>query len=236
MAKPSWFDSSNKLWEICDPSMSARLPPIMGNQDALPRIRSLWLISFIQDTRTLMNNWLELYSSGISNYTALQTAVVMLHDSLPARNECVDAQGGSEERAYMRLACILFIVLIIQSSVSCPAAEDIPPSGRQHSPPTPSLSQTAALDAFLLEHKPEWSLSIEDLYRTLFHAFPGQDDYAHISSYALHMATVISYMSQETRRGLERTLLNILPHVPAMGWQVESEWTPDALLSSIHGD
>lgn len=215
--------------------MSARLPPIMGNQDALPRIRSLWLISFIQDTHTLMNNWLELYSSGISNYTALQTAVVMLHDSLPARNESVEAEGVSEGRAYMRLACILFIVLIIQSSVSCPA-DDIPTSGGQHSPSTPSLSQTGALDAFLLEHESEWPWSVEDLYHTLFHSFPGQGDYANISSYALHMATVISYMSQETRRGLERTLLNILPHVPAMGWQVENEWTPDALLSSIHGD
>ncbi len=232
MSKPSWFDSSNQLWEICDTSMSARLTPLLGNHDSLPRIRSLWLISFIQDTRTLMNNRLELYSSGISNYPALQATVALLYDALPAKTESTGTHRRSDQAEYTRLACILFIVLILQSSASSPASDDfLPRSGQQ-----PSLSQTAELDAFLMEHELEWTRSVESLYKTLFHKSSGQGNFSNLSRYALHMATVIAFMSQETRRGLELTLLNILPHVPAMGWRVENDWTPDALLSSIHGD
>ncbi|XWX00045.1 hypothetical protein V2A60_008061 [Cordyceps javanica] len=228
MSKPSWFDSSNQLWEICDTSMSAHLAPILGNHDALPRVRSLWLISFIQDTRTLMNNRLDLYSSGISNYSALQATVVLLYDALPAKSESAGTHKSSDQSEYVRLSCILFIVLIIQASASSPASEEFAQR--------PSSSQTAELDAFLKEHEPEWTRSVQGLYNTLSHKFSGQGTFSNSSNYALHMAKVIGFMSQETRRGLELTLLNLLPHVPAMGRQIENDWTPDALLSSIHGD
>ncbi|EGX89479.1 hypothetical protein CCM_07731 [Cordyceps militaris CM01] len=226
MSKPSWFDSSNQLWELSDSSMSAHagLHTLLGSKDALARIRSLWLISFIQDTRTLMNNWVELYSDGITIYAALQRAVAMLHAAIPAS---IEAPRGThfDQHDYTRIACILFIVLLIQSSTSIE-----PPQG------TPSLTRIAQLDALLLEREPQWTRSVDELYDTLYHHFAPRIKGTTMSSYALHMATVMSYMSVETRRGVERTLLHILPHVPAESWQDDCQWTPDVLLSSIHGD
>lgn len=232
MAKPSWFDSSNQLWELCDSVFSARVHPILGNNDALPRIRSLWLISFIQDTRTLMNNSLELYSSGITNYTHLQTALTFLHAAIPQTNEAPDSHECNEHE-YTRLACILFIILLIQSSITTPLSEPTSPSSSLTSA-SMSVSQIADLDAFLGAHESEWSVSIERLYNTLFHDFPWQSSPS-IRGYVLNLATVISFMSQETRRGVEKCLLNILPHIPSMGWTDEDDWTPDFLLSSIRG-
>ncbi|KAM3511226.1 hypothetical protein MY11210_005095 [Beauveria gryllotalpidicola] len=234
MSKPSWFDSSNQLWEISDSSMLTGLHPLFGSEDALPRIRSLWLISFIQDTRTLMNNWLELYSSGITNYTALQHAVATLHAAVPAHSELAESQQ-SDTDDYTRLACILFIILIIQSSTSI-LTQTVAASVSQHPQATLSLARIAELDVFLLEREPEWTHSIDKLYNTLYHDFSSNHTSTHITSYALHMATVVSYMSPETRRRVEKTLLHILPHIPAKGWRDDSEWTPDALLSSTYGD
>ncbi|KAM3549793.1 hypothetical protein ARSEF4850_008664 [Beauveria asiatica] len=234
MSKPSWFDSSNQLWEISDSSMSTGLHPLFGSEDALPRIRSLWLISFIQDTRTLMNNWLELYSSGITNYTGLQHAVATLHAAVPAHSELAESQQF-DTHDYTRLACILFIVLMIQSSTSI-LTHQVAAPGCQHPQATLSLARIAELNTFLLEREPEWTQSIDELYNTLYHNFTSNHTINHITSYALHMATVVSYMSPETRRGVKKTLLHILPHIPAEGWRDDSEWTPDALLSSTYGD
>src|SRR5690242_305239 len=49
MAKPSWFDSSNQIWEL------SRGPPdsTTSNVLNLKQLRGLWLISFVQDMRTL---------------------------------------------------------------------------------------------------------------------------------------------------------------------------------------
>lgn len=233
MSKPSWFDSSNQLWEICDSSISARLHPILGNHDALPRIRSLWLISFIQDTRTLMNNSLVLYSSGITNYSHLQIALGTLYAAIPATNDNPDSHE-CDEREYTRLACVLFIVVIIQSSVVSPPSEGVSPTS---SSPIASVAdfQMADLDLFLGNRKSEWLTSIEGLYNALFYGFPVQGR-SNISGYVLNLSTVISYMSQETRRGVERCLLNILPHTPSTSWVDKNDWTPDVLLSSIRGD
>ncbi|KAM0664467.1 hypothetical protein ACQRIT_001633 [Beauveria bassiana] len=234
MSKPSWFDSSNQLWEISDSSISTGLHPLFGSEDALPRIRSLWLISFIQDTRTLMNHWLELYSSGITNYVGLQHAVATLHAAVPPHSGLAETHEF-DTHDYTRLACILFIVMIIQSSTSM-LTQTAAASGSQYPQATLSLARIAELDALLLEREPNWTHSIDELYNTLYHEFASNHTSTHITSYALHMATVVSYMSPETRRGVEKTLLHILPHIPAEGWRDDSEWTPDALLSSTYGD
>ncbi|KAM3458767.1 hypothetical protein NHJ6243_007296 [Beauveria neobassiana] len=234
MSKPSWFDSSNQLWEISDSSISTGLHPLFGNEDALPRIRSLWLISFIQDTRTLMNHWLELYSSGITNYVGLQHAVATLHAAVPPQSGLTETHEF-DTHDYTRMACILFIVMIIQSSTSI-LTQTAAASGSQYPQATLSLARIAELDALLLEREPNWTHSIDELYNTLYHEFASNHTSTHITSYALHMATVVSYMSPETRRGVEKTLLHILPHIPAEGWRDDSEWTPDALLSSTYGD
>ncbi|KAM3549792.1 hypothetical protein MY1884_008573 [Beauveria asiatica] len=181
-----------------------------------------------------MNNWLELYSSGITNYTGLQHAVATLHAAVPAHSELAESQQF-DTHDYTRLACILFIVLMIQSSTSI-LTHQVAAPGCQHPQATQSLARIAELNTFLLEREPEWTQSIDELYNTLYHKFTSNHTINHITSYALHMATVVSYMSPETRRGVEKTLLHILPHIPAEGWRDDSEWTPDALLSSTYGD
>lgn len=213
--------------------MSARLHPVLGHEDSLHRVRSLWLISFIQDLRTLMNNSLETYSYGIAKYTAIQKALAVIRAELPEPDSSASELEGCDEREYARLACLLFITMTIQTSINGAASHNSSESNMH------SLSSSAmnTLETFLYEHGPAWTNSTEDLYNLLFYGSTWNTDEVSSTSYVLNLATIISYMSLETRRGVERCLLHILRQVPAKERnQSEDNWTPDALLSSIHGD
>lgn len=213
--------------------MSARLHPILGHEDSLHRVRSLWLISFIQDLRTLMNNSLETDSHGIAKYTAIQEALAVIRAELPEPDSSASELESCDEREYARLACLLFITMTIQTSINGSASQNISELGAH------GLSSSAmnTLETFLYEHGPAWTNSTESLYNLLFYGSTRNADEVSITSYVLNLATIISYMSLETRRGVERCLLHILRQVPAKEQnQSEDNWTPDALLSSIHGD
>lgn len=62
MSKPTWFESSNNISEISEQSFqNAAKAALVDTQ----KVRCLWLISFIQDMRTLMAFSSRLYMDGL---------------------------------------------------------------------------------------------------------------------------------------------------------------------------
>lgn len=235
MAKPSWFDSSNQLWEISDSPMSVRLHPVLGDEENLHRVRCLWLISFIQDMRTLMNNSLETYANGIAKYTAIQKALGLIRSEVSEQDTAGPDGDVCSDGENRRLASLLFISATLQSSINNSFEEGNPymDSGYQ----SPSNFNIHALEEVLHANTLSWAKSTENLYNLLFYGslWNARDD--GITSYVLNMAGMVSRMSVDTRRGVERCLLHILRQVPAsVSFSLDDTWTPDGLLSSIHGD
>jgi hypothetical protein len=94
----------------------------------------------------------------------------------------------------------------------------------------------ALLNDFLDQSRYSWQESVDVLHNSLFYHFYSLPDCDRKAKYVLDMTNVLRPMSGEARRGVERCLLKIL-------WQAQSgddasydeSWTPDTLLSSLHG-
>lgn len=233
MTKPSWFDSSNQLWEICDSPMSLRLHRVLGDEESLHRVRCLWLISFIQDMRTLMNNSLETYANGITKYTAIQKALGLIGSEVSEQDTPNPDEDVCSDGEYRRLACLLFISATLQSSISNSFEEENMDSGYQST----SNLDIDALEAAFYANTLSWATSTEHLYNMLFCGTLWNAGDDGVTSYVLNLAAMVSRMSVDTRRGVEMCLLRILRQVPAsVSFSLDDTWTPDGLLSSTHGD
>ncbi|KAJ9193479.1 transcriptional regulator family: Fungal Specific TF [Paecilomyces variotii] len=236
MSKPSWFDSSNRIWEICEQPFTPDLHPIMGDMENLHRVRCLWLISFIQDMRTLMGGSSRLYLSGLSFYTAVRDAALLLwadskHHTYTAmhRPECTPAE-------FRRLACLFFISVLLQGSMSTHEYA-VSPSSPQAPMNSPVLDDLLLLDTYLDCSRPLWQGSVEKLHTALFRDFTGLPDGPQKMKYVLNMTDVLRCMSVESRRGVEKCLLNMLCRTKGseLRFSPDDDWTPDSLLSSFHG-
>ena len=233
MNKPSWFDSSNQLSEICSSPMPARLHTVLGDEESLHRVRSLWLISFIQDMRTLMNNSLETYANGIAKYTAIQKALGLIQSEVSEQDTLGSDGDVCSDGEYRRLSSLLFISATLQSSINNSSQEGNMDPGYQST----SNFNIHALEAVLHANTLNWAKSTENLYNLIFHGSLWNTGDDGITSYVLNLAAMVSRMSVDTRRGVEMCLLRILRQVPAsVSFSVDDTWTPDGLLSSIHGD
>lgn len=234
MNKPSWFDSSNQLWEISNSPIPARLHSVLGDEESLHRVRSLWLISFIQDMRTLMNNSLDIYANGIAKYTAIQKALALIRYEVSAQDTPGSSADICSEGEYRRLASLLFISATLQSSINNSFEEESSmDSGHQNR----SNFNINTLEAVLHANTLSWVQSTEELYNLVFCGSFWNADNDGVTSYVLKMAAIVGRMSVDTRRGVEMCLLHILRQVPAsVSYNSDDTWTPDGLLSSIHGD
>ncbi|KID72858.1 uncharacterized protein G6M90_00g004080 [Metarhizium brunneum] len=232
MAKPSWFDTSNQIKEIWNPSLSAALQPILNDSTSLHRIRCLWLLSFVQDIGNFMSS--PSNKNGLTNRTCIQNAVVLIqtdmrqHESKNSRFE--DCQEGE----YRRLACLFFISVILQASMSRDTDTNI--SQRSSEPELMHSDDVASLEKHLDEYRDFWHNSTQRLYTCLFQTFAVQSARASKTDYALNMANVLGSMSSEARHGVERTLIHLLCQDSTDSREIyEPEWTPDTLLSTLHG-
>lgn len=235
MSKPSWFDSSNRIWEICEQPFTPDFHPIMGDMENLHRVRCLWLISFIQDMRTLMGGSSQLYLEGLSLYTAVRDAALLLwadskHHTYTAMHqpECTPAE-------FRRLSCLFFISVLLQGSMSTHQYAASP--SLEMTTNSPVLDDLLLLDTYLDCSRPLWQGSVENLHTALFRDFTSLPDGPQKMKYVLHMADVLRCMSDEARRGIEKCMLNMLCRSKGseLRFSPEDDWTPDSLLSSFHG-
>lgn len=150
MAKPSWFDSSNQLREISQQPMTSHLHPILGNTGNLYRTRCLWLLSFIQDMGTLMRNSSQIYLYGLSCYASIRDVVFLIKaDNRRHRDNHIQSDDDCKTGEFMRLACLFFICITLQASMSQDGSADIDISNTSFSLDVDSLS---SIDGFLYRH------------------------------------------------------------------------------------
>lgn len=234
MAKPSWFDSSNQIQDILNPSVSV-LDRIPSDETSLHRIRCLWLLSFVQDIGNFMSsssNNLNYFTNNSSTRQAVSLIEtdMQLHESaeLSRPEEC-------QEREYKRLACLFFISVFLQASMQ-DYAGSLDASAESNTAETVDSGDITSLEKHLYENRDVWRNTIEGLFGLLFHSFAVESSRASKIDYALNMANVLGSMSSEARHGVERTLLRLLSRSSSDSRETyEGEWTPDTLLSTIHG-
>lgn len=235
MTKPSWFDSSNSIYEISEEHGQMSLHPLLGTTVDLHKIRCLWLLSFIQDMRTLMSSTFQLYMEGLGVYPAVHDAVLLLYSFFQFEKLAQLQSAGYTAAEYVRMACLVFISMVLQDSLSLTSDRQIRTHSSSHIPMNNGL---AALDTALEGSRQFWESSTKHLYDFLFRHFTEPSGASSKAKYAMQMTDVIEHLSAEARRGTEKCLLNMLcgREGGKRRFSVEDSWTPDSLLSSVHGE
>lgn len=105
--------------------------------------------------------------------------------------------------------------------------------------PAPEIyNDMALLDVALATSRNVWETSVYSLRAFLHHHFVAyHPDGAAKIDYVMKMTDVLGHLSLEARRGVEKCLLNMLCRAREgkIWFSADDGWTPDSLLSSVHG-
>ncbi|KAI1306817.1 tachykinin family protein [Xylaria venustula] len=226
MTRPSWFDSSNQLREISQQSMTTH--PVLGELGNLYKTRCLWLLSFMQDMRTFMGNSAEVCNSELTHYVSIRNALLVVKSDLHLHDEYHQAEGNINERERTRLACLFYICIMLQGTVS--ESGNMAPLYFHHSYSITSFDQRLA------QYYDQWQGSVHNLFQCLFHGAIATQTPPNRLRYALDFTDILGSMSAEARRGVEKCMLQILCQALMEGRAtLDYDWTPDSLLACIEG-
>lgn len=212
------------------------------NNPDIQKLRSLWLISFIQDMRSLMANSSNLQLEGLRHYHSLHEAVNVLRTSFYN-----SINGTFDIHEHDRIACLFYIGVMIQECVSSRYHNTIATvtsaTTTSMSPDMFTNEQTydrlATLNSAMYEQQAVWRESIPQLEAFLLNHFMNQLGNMNRAKYVLQMTEVLTSLSREARNGVERCLLNMFNGRYARDSLAEGAegggWTVDELLMTIHG-
>ncbi|KAL2839802.1 hypothetical protein BJY01DRAFT_219001 [Aspergillus pseudoustus] len=228
MSRPSWFESTNQLEQISRPSFSPSATQSTSSLD-IHKVRCLWLISFIQDMRTFMGAF---YNRGLFRYPCTHAAVGLLRHQFQlftAGHFADDPRlmGWEDEM----LGCLFSISVLIQDSIS------VVSDGGSIIPTKPSTLDE--LESLLLRSQHVWMDSVHNLHLALFECLSRACENGQLNkvNYVTSLICVLSTLSLEARQGVEKCLLNLLYCLGNNNnvTLTDEGWTPDSLLSSMHG-
>ncbi|KAL4891107.1 fungal-specific transcription factor domain-containing protein [Aspergillus ambiguus] len=221
MSRPSWLESTNNLDQISRPvPFSSVLQPSFFFD--VQKVRCLWLISFIQDMRTFMRS---LYFTESFSYPAIHSAVDFLRHQYIHSSRDPRVMGLEDEMLW----CLFAISVLVQESASQLSDENGLP---------PALDTLAKLEIFLRDSQHMWMDSVHNLrsilHETLILLF---EEGAFKFGYITDLVQVLDTLSVEARQGVIKCLINLLHRLGNKhhGLLVDDGWTPDSLLSSMHG-
>ncbi|KAF5252182.1 hypothetical protein FANTH_2738 [Fusarium anthophilum] len=207
------------------------LHPILRKESDERKLRSLWLVSFIQDTGTFRTN---LLRTTPVHYSALHEAILLLkthrqdHELDTGRPElCSDLE-------FTRLACLLFICVLLQKS----PYESPHDTGTYHEGDWTfqKLDNLNLLNFCLEANHPSWHDSLENLNSILFFHFTASEEMGLDPDYVRNITTVLASLSGGARYAVERCLLETLCRASGGEQNLfEEKFTPDILLSMISG-
>ncbi|KAH7211133.1 fungal-specific transcription factor domain-containing protein [Fusarium oxysporum] len=228
MTRPTWFDCSNQIQELLTHTSELPLHPILRKGSDLRKLRSLWLLSFIQDMGTFRTN---LLRTTAVHYSAFHEAILLLkaqrqdHELDTGRPElCSDLE-------LTRLACLLFICVLLQKS----PFESPHDAGNCHEEAW-TFQNLDLLNFFLETNMPSWHGSLENLHSILFFHFTTSEGTGLDPDYVRNMTTIIASLTGGARYTVERCLLEILCRASGGEQNLfEEKYTPDILLSTISG-
>ncbi|PYH88184.1 hypothetical protein BO71DRAFT_469040 [Aspergillus ellipticus CBS 707.79] len=207
------------------PVRNLRAPPphsILGSSIDVQKMRCLWLISFIQDMRTLLGRSSRLYQDGLRVFPALHAAGLLIrtHGEVEGHRDTTrDVRSDSD-----RLPGLLAISILVQASLS---RADVGQG-----------DELIRLDRALATSRSTWEGSIQRLFSCLQDHFEECHPHGALRmDYVLQTADVVSHLSLEAHRGIEKCLLNMLCRTRdgALPFYVDDGGTPDSLLSTVHG-
>ncbi|KAI0469462.1 tachykinin family protein [Xylaria cf. heliscus] len=231
MARPSWFDSSNQLREISQQSMATH--PVLRQLGNLYKTRCLWLLSFMQDMRTFMGHSPEIYNHGLAHYVFIRDALLVVRSDLYVHDEDLQDEDDMNERERIRLACMFYICVMLQGSIS---QGHTPDSGNPAPVDFHRSYSITYFDQCLARHHYQWQGSIQSLFDCLFRGEIAAQTPPSRLHYALDLTNVLGSTSPEARHGVERCMLQILCQaLMETRATVDYDWTPDSLLACIEG-
>lgn len=234
MVKPTWFDTSNQIREISTPSESAHLNPILSNATNLDHIKSLWLLSFVQDLGKFITNPINIGSQDFEGSVSIPSAISLIQMDVERHVSLQSQHEACENGEYKTLACLLFIFILLKASAKHNIGIEI---GQETGEPAATgLHDATSLFKHLDDDLDSWHDSMDGLYSRIFQNLSSASRIAFTANYALDMADILQSMSSEARLGVQRCLLYVLNQLSDDSDNpFENEWTPDALLASIHG-
>lgn len=173
------------------------------------------------------------YTRGLSSFPSTHDAVGLLRQQFQLSIQSSSCDAYITEWEAEMLACLFSISVLVQESISFLSDGDsTTPTG------TNPLDD---LEMFLRESRHVWGNSVHNLrsmlYEFLRRLFP-EGEYK--VNYVMDLVQVLGTLSLEARQGVEKCLINLLyclgnNNKYSNSLLVDDGWTPDSLLSSMHG-
>ncbi|KAF5989662.1 hypothetical protein FBULB1_665 [Fusarium bulbicola] len=194
-----------RLGKLLTHTSELPLHPILRKQSDLRKLRSLWLVSFIQDIDTFRTN---LLRTSPVHYSALHEAILLLK----THRQDHELETGRPELCsnldFTRLACLVFICVLLQRS----PFESPHDAGTYHGVDWSfqRLDNLNLLNFCLEANHMSWHDSLENLNSVLFFHFTASEGTGLDPDYVRNMTTVLASLSGGARYAVERCLVEIL--------------------------
>lgn len=193
-------------------------------------VRCLWLLSFVQDMRTFMGSFC---TKKLSPFPFFHDAIDLLRQDFQLSFETCPNKSHVTQHETELLVCVFSISVLVQESLSPLADVETVYQSRQNA--------LAEFEEILRDSHQIWRHSAQQLRYMLYNNFiqlyeDGQRQ--RNMNYTMNLVQVLSTLSLEARQGVEKCLLNLLYQLgnkDSSASLKDDSWSPDSLLSSIHG-
>ena len=169
------------------------------------------------------------YTARLPLFPSLHAAMGLLLNKFMILHKIPSSEMNDPGMEHELLGCLFSVGVVLQESI-CHLSED---SFQEH-----SLNTLSALEDSLRSSQEAWSNSIPNLRFYLYQSFMYLFDSGEFQiNYVRELVDVLSTLSLEARQGVEKCLLNLFYSLGGKGDTslIDDGWTPDSLLSSVHG-
>ncbi|KAJ6123344.1 transcriptional regulator family: Fungal Specific TF [Penicillium capsulatum] len=216
MSHPSWLEPTNDVEAISRPPLSS-----------IFRSQALSL-DVHKDMRTFMGS---CYVREFLPLPFFHAAIELLRHDFHISIECSPDRSHLTQQETQLLVCLFSIGVLVQESLSAFADTDVVPPTRPN-----------ALQEYeeMLSHSHQmWRNSAQKLCTILYESFIRLHNEGQWKmKYAMNLVQVLGTLSMEARQGVEKCLLSLLYQLGNKTQTTilaDDGWSPDSLLSSIHG-
>jgi hypothetical protein len=174
-----------------------------------------------------------LYRIEMPLFQSFNTAINLLQDQIPFSTETSSTRSDVSESEHDMLTCLFSISVILQESI--PSAYNILPTATTADASSDMLKR---LDLALSASQDIWSHSVKNLRCILNQMLVELCNGGNAKvNYVTELVEVLCTLSLEARQGVEKCLFNLLYSLRVREdvARIDDGWTPDSLLSSVHG-